>query len=471
MSEANLEDEPGVVLVESPGGRPRWKRKRVLAPAAVVTFLVLALGAAWLSRERIAGNIIEGQLAAYDIPATYTIERISGQTQVVRDILVGDPARPDLTVERAEVRIVYRLGTPRIGRITLINPRLYGRLANGRVSFGSLDKAIYRETGKPPGLPEIDLAIRDGRALIRTPYGPVGAKVDGAGLVSNGFAGTVAIAAPTLALSDCSVRRASAFGSIITSAGKPKFAGPLRLTELACPDRQIALSDANADVDLTADAQLRGLEGRVSLATGPVRYASYRANGGDLTMRGNWKNGLLDERHTIAIRGVTTPQASAALLTLEGSMRASEGFGRVDLRSDIEGNGLRPGPALQGALAQLARAGEGTLVEPLAKRFAGALTREARGSAVSGDLVVRRNQGVTSIIVPQAEMTGGGGARVLSVSRVEARVGGEALPRLAGNIATGGPDMPRINGRMERTTGGGTVFRLAMDRYSAGSSV
>src|SRR5690349_13490799 len=175
MSEADLEGE----TASGPGTRARWRRKRVLVPAAVFALLVVLLAAAWLSRERIAGNIIEAQLRAYDIPATYTIERIGGQREVVRDVVVGDPARPDLTVERAEVRIVYRLGTPRIGRITLVNPRLYGRLVNGRVSFGSLDKLIYRDTGKPPGLPELDLAIEDGRALIRTPYGPVGAKLDG----------------------------------------------------------------------------------------------------------------------------------------------------------------------------------------------------------------------------------------------------------------------------------------------------
>ena len=466
MNGETQDNEPGVVLVE----RSRWRRKRVLAPAGIVTLLVLALGAAWLSRERIAGNVIESQLEANGIAATYEIERIGGRRQVIRNVVVGNPERPDLAVERAEVRLVYRPGTPRIGRITLISPRLYGRLVNGRVSFGTLDKLIYRDTGKPPGLPELDLAIRDGRALIRTPYGPVGARLEGAGLVSDGFAGTLAIAAPALAVRDCRARQTSLFGKIATSAGKPSFSGPLRLAHLSCPGRQIALSRANAELEVTADERLADLQGRVSLATGPVRYAAYGANGADLTMRGNWKDGLLDERHTVALRGLATPQASAALVTLEGSLRASDGLARLDLRSNVEGNGLRPGPRLQRSLSQLARTGEGTLIAPLARKFAGALARQARGSSFSGDLAVRRREGVTSVMLPQLEMLGGGGARVLSLSRVEARFGGEAPPRLAGNIATGGPDMPQITGRMERTAGGGTVFRLAMPTYSAGSS-
>lgn len=470
MSGENLDSAPAIVPVEDARGRPRWRRKRVLAPAGIVTFLVLALGAAWLSRERIAGNIIEGQLQTWGVPATYEIESIGAQRQVVRNLVVGDPARPDLTVERAEVRIAYRLGMPRIGRITLIKARLYGRLANGRVSFGSLDKAIYRDTGQPPGLPRFDVAIRDGRALIRTPYGPVGAKIDGEGPISDGFAGTLAVSAPGLATGDCRAARVSGFGKVTTSAGEPSFAGPVRLGFLSCPGSRLALRDAEAEVEAGADERLTAFRGRVSLATGPMRYVNYSANGADLTLRGNWKDGLLDERHTVALRGLVTPQASAALTMLEGSLRASHGFQRLDLRSDVEASGLRPGPQLQDALAELARTGEGTLIAPLAQRFAGALARQARGSSFSGDLALRRANGATSVMVPRAEMRGGGGARVLSLSRVEARFGGEAPPRLAGNIATGGPDMPEIAGRMERTSTGATVFRLAMQPYRSGTS-
>ena len=233
MSGADPDYEPAVASGEPAACGGRWRRKRALVPAAVLVALALGLAIAWLSRERIAGNVIEGQLAAYDIPATYTIGRIGGRRQVLRDVVVGDPARPDLTVERAEVRIVYRLGSPRVGRITLVNPRLYGRLMSGRVSFGALDRVLYRDTGEPPGLPELDLAIRDGRALIRTPSGPVGVKLDGEGLVSDGFSGTLAVAAPSLAIADCRARGASVFGRVTTAGGEPRFAGPVRLAALA----------------------------------------------------------------------------------------------------------------------------------------------------------------------------------------------------------------------------------------------
>lgn len=466
MIEADLEDGNELPTARRPG----WRRKRVLVPAAAVGALVLALTAAWFSRERIAGNVIDAQLRANDLPATYEIERIGGRRQVIRDLVIGDPARPDLTADFVEVRIKYRFGTPQIGRITLVRPRLYGRLVGSRVSFGTLDRLISRDSGKPPGLPEIDLAIRDGRALVRTPYGPVGIKADGEGLVSDGFAGTLAVSAPELAMAGCRADALSLYGKVTTSEGKPNFAGPLRFASLDCPGRDLALGRTDADLDVKADKRLAAYTGTASIAAGPLRYAAYGANGADVTVRGSWKDGLLDERHTLALRGLVTPQAQAAVLTAEGTLRAQGGFSKLDLRSDIEGNGVRPGPAFERGLRSLASAGEGTLVSPLARRFASALARQARGSAFTADLGVRRDAGVTTVLVPQAEMTGGGGARILSLSRVEAQLENGKAPLFAGNIATGGPDMPRITGRMEGGRLSGTVFRLAMQPYVAGSS-
>lgn len=470
MNGEALDSESGVVQVERGRNRPRWRRKRVLAPGAILTLLLLAAGAAWLSRERIAGNLLERQLRAYGIPATYDIARIGGRRQVLRNLVIGDPSRPDLTAEAVEVRIRYRLGTPTIGRITLVAPRLYGRLANGRISFGTLDRVLYRDTGAPPGLPELDVAIRDGRALVRTPYGPIGAKLDGEGLISDGFAGTVAATAPALAISDCRAEGASLYGKVTTARGAPRFVGPARFAALACPRSRIAAGRTEAAIDLASDARFAALTGTASISAGLLRYGAYRASGAQLSMRGNWKNGVLDERHTIALRGLATPQADAALVTLEGTLRASDGFAKIDLRSELEANGLRPGLDLSRALAALARSGEGTLIDPLARKFASALARQARGSALSADVAVRRDAGRTSMMVPQAEVRGGAGARILSLSRIEAGFGG-GVPRIAGNIAIGGPDMPAITGRMERSAASGMVFRLSMQPYRAGGSV
>ncbi|WP_133365095.1 intermembrane phospholipid transport protein YdbH family protein [Qipengyuania sediminis] len=456
-------------------GEPRrstwgWRRKRVLFPAAMLAALALGLAAAWLLRERIADNLIARQLARYDIPARYEIERIGGRRQVLSNLVVGDPGRPDLTAERVEVRIVYRLGTPRIGRITLVAPRLYGRWAGGRVSFGTLDRVLYTKSGRPPGLPEIDIAVRDGRALIRTPAGPLGVKLEGEGVLADGFAGRVAMAAPALSALGCEGAGSSLYGRIETDKGAPRFSGPVRLSSLACPAQRIAAQGVAAEFEASGDAGLAAWRFRASLTGGPLRGGSYRAAGVQAALRGTWEGGVLAARHTVALSGVEGPQAAAALLTIAGTARASDGFANLALRSRVEGNGLRPGQGITAALATLGTAGADTLLAPLASRVAAAIDRQARGSAISADLALRRAGGRTGVTIPQAELRGRGGARLVSISRLALTPGATGAASIAGSIATGGPGLPRITGRMERDERGRAVVRLVMAPYAAGGS-
>lgn len=451
--------------------RSRWRKKRWWVPNAVLA-LVIALGLlAWLSRERIANDFIEDQLESYGIPATYEVTRIGGRRQILSDVVVGDPAAPDFTAERMEVQLRWtRLGAPAIGRVILTNPRIYGTLRDGELSFGSLDPLIFRDTGEPPGLPEIDLAIRDGRGLLETDLGPLGIKLEGEGLVSDGFAGVVAIAAPRLVFGECTIDRGSAYGRITTGSGEPRFKGPLRAAAVDCPDTGASLRRVAAQVNATADATLDAFQGQASIESDEGRYGAYAAAGLNGSVRARWRAGVFDARHTIAARGLRTPQALAALLTLKGDIRASDGFDRVQMRSDIEGNGLRLGPSFESAIASLSQTGEGTLVAPLAQQLATALRREARGSSFRSDVTVRRSGDNLTMLFPRAEMRGGSGARLLSLSQVEISTANGSAPRIRGNIATAGSGLPRISGRMERSGRGATVFRVAMDEYSAGGS-
>ena len=136
------EAEQGLAPHQRPHSRPRWRKKRWMVPFAVLVLLAITIVALWFSRERIAGTVIEDQLAAYDLPATYEIESIGPEAAVLTDLVVGDPQAPDFTAERVLVELRQRLGAPEIGRITLTGPRLYGVLRGGRVSFGSLDRVI-----------------------------------------------------------------------------------------------------------------------------------------------------------------------------------------------------------------------------------------------------------------------------------------------------------------------------------------
>jgi hypothetical protein len=465
MAEADSETD-ALVANGEPARRRVWLRVLLVALA----ILVVALAAVWLSRDRIANNVIAAQLRKYDIPATYKIAHIGPDKQVLTDIVVGNPARPDLTVERAEVRIKYRLGFPAIGRVTVIRPRLYGTLRGGTLSFGTLDKVIFAPSTKAPGLPNIDLAIEDGRALIESDYGPIGIKAQGAGRLDGGFAGILAVAAPTLSAAGCKANGASLYGKLTTASGKPRIAGPLRLAALDCPRQRMTLRNAAIAVDASADANLKGFEGTGKLAAGALGYGGVGANGLDGTLRAAWRDGGLTARYSLAARGLSTSQAQVALLTAEGSLRARRNFETAELQTSLEGGGVRVGSGLDGALGSAIAGVDGTLLAPILERIRGALLREERGSAFSADLTARRTGQLTSIVVPQASLRGGSGATLLALSQAQISVGADGTPRIVGNIATGGEGLPRIVGRMERSPNGPLALRLRMADYAAGTS-
>ena len=153
--------------IDEPPARRAGRRIGCYAALVVLAILAVGLAVLWLNRERIADNVIADELESLGIEASYEIERIGGRRQVLTDIVIGDPARPDLTIERAEVVIRHRLGFPAIAAVRLTRPRLYGTYRNGTLSFGTLDPLLFTGEEKPFELPDFVLAVTDGRALRR----------------------------------------------------------------------------------------------------------------------------------------------------------------------------------------------------------------------------------------------------------------------------------------------------------------
>ncbi len=448
-------------------GRGRVFR-RILAIFAVL--VVAAAAVLWFSRENIADNIVSDQLAGIGLPATYEIGEIGPDRQVLTNLVIGDPAKPDLTIERVEVRLRYRFGLPAIDRVTVVKPRLYGSYIDEVLSFGSLDPLLFGETDKPSGLPDLDLSLVDGRGLVVTDFGPVGLKAEGRGRLNNGFSGILAAVAPTLEGGGCIAADASLYGKISTSSGKPDFSGPVRLGNLACAESRIFMRKAALQLNAGSDAEFARFDGRAQLATGAVSFAGNGAAGLNGNIRAKWANDALDATYSLAARAVGTSQLGAAVMTAKGSLRGRSGFEQVELEADVEGNGVRLGDTVDSTLADLAITSESTLAAPLIQKMRNALRNQAKGSRLAADVRARKTGKVLSLNIPQASLRGGSGATLLSLSRVQLGEGGRGVPRLSGNIATGGPGLPEIIGRMESRTNGNAVFRLRMAEYSAGES-
>jgi len=465
-------------MTESPDegvAAPRPRRRRILlASSGILAALAIGL---WSGRHQIAQNLIDRQLAQMGLPGRYAITAIGADRQILKNIVIGDPAHPDLTIARAEVRLVYGLAGPRIGQIILEQPRLYGTYRQGRLSFGALDPVLFPKqvASTAPGLPELDLQLVDGRALLDSAYGRLAIKADGAGNLAGGFAGTLAAVMPGVTASGCTGERLTAYGAVSVSAGKPRFAGPVRLAGLAC-GKDLSAGPAALALDVTGDKDLGGATIKGKLEAGALAAPGLAARsltlGGELAVKPAGLRG-----HVVSeVRALRTAGLMAGTLGFDGDLDMKSGGDKLVFRGSVSGSGLARGATSERALAGAQAAADGSLAAPLIARLLiarlrAALAREERGSRLAGDMVLRREGARWSLVAPSAEVRGGSGAALLSVSRLQVAGEGGALPRLTGNFVMAGAGLPPITGRMEAGAGGRPALRLRMAEYRSGANM
>ena len=451
----------------APARRRHWSR--ILLGVFGVIAVLLAI--VWFSRERIADNLIASQLESYGVPATYKIEQIGPSEQVLTDIVIGDPQRPDLTVDRAEISILQRFGWPRIERVKIVRPRLFGSFQNGTLSFGKLDPLLFDKTSKEPfKLPGFDLVLEDGRGLLETDFGPVGLKAEGKGGLRNGFSGYLAANAPELAGQGCAANHTTFFGRISIAHARPKIEGPARLQSLLCEEQGISLRNAALGIAARADETFGDIDSTFDLRSGAGRFGGVTLTGvngsGDFSLT----KGAVNTRYNVVMRGLHSPFAASPVLTGKGHLRGEPGDGRYEWNGDWEGNGVRLGSQIDDTLAGLAGSGEGTLLAPIVQQMRAALQREGRGSRLVAETVLRKTPDSLNLVMPQATLRGGSGATLMALSRIQYSRRGTAPGRLLGSFSTGGRGLPQMTGRMEQESGGKAVLRMTMPEYRAGTS-
>ena len=456
---------------------PRAGRKR-LRKALVLVALLLAAAIlfAWLQRTRIADNILARELAGRGIEARYTIAEIGPTRQVLTDLVIGDPEAPDLTIDRLVIRIRPRLGFPAVTGISLVNPRLFGSWRNGELSFGALDPLLFTgEEDAPFELPDMVLSLQGGQALIETDYGPVGISLAGEGNLQSGFSAELAAAAPELAISEpagqgCAVEGATLYGTLSVDAERPRFRGPLRFGALACADQGLTLAGGSVALNLGADRALTAWEGEAGLALGALSMSGARLATLEGDAQFTWRDEALTARYDLAAQDVSSTQASAATLGLEGLLRTRRGFERVELEGDLTGRGIAPGAALDSALASAAEASAGTLAAPLLDQIRRQLARESRNSTLAAAFTARMESERRQLLIPSATLTGASGESLLALSRAAITASSTGAPLLAGNFSTGGDGLPRLAGQFARDSVGATRLTLAMAPYTAGEA-
>nr|WP_240456645.1 YdbH domain-containing protein [Sphingomonas yabuuchiae] len=440
--------------------------------------------ALWIERKPLAGQVLDRELARRGVPARYRISDLGFGRQRLTNVVLGDPQRPDLVADWLETRTRMTLSGPIVTGVRAGRVRLRGRLIDGRISLGTLDKLMGPPdtSGKPFQLPKLDVAVQNGGIRLETPQGGVGLSLSGQGVLSDGFTGRLAAVAPRLVMGDCVATGLAAPLRVRVVREQPTLTGPLQIGNLRCGE--VAVADLAARVDVTFGAALDRWQGRASLGSGAIRHPVLAAAAidGQIDFSGTPKG--TQGRMEVAARNVVARVGRAERAMVAGRYLIGAAT-RFDGQAQLGG-----AQASAAALAPVLKAGEaaaGTPVGPVLRAMTQAVGRAGRRFAADMALAIDSDRGPRgpgfAVRVPRLTVASASGGRLAFAGgyglaydarglRIDTRaaMGGGGLPSLRATLQQDGPKQPmRGTAELARYEAGGAA--LAFDRMVFRSAV
>lgn len=434
--------------------------------------LMLAAGYGWQSREEIADDLIASQLEALGIDARYEIEEIGLTRQVLSNFSVGDPAQPDLTIERVELVPDIGFFSAGIGSLKLVRPRLRASYLDGQFSLGALDPALETDSSGSAGLPSWSLELVDGSAQLTTDYGALELTAEGAGQLDGGFQGTTHIVAPNLQIAGCTTETAQISGDLRTSLAQPFFDGTIELANLNCADQDIELPHLAIKSSVEAQADFSGFSGALELTKLSTELAGIDTEelGGNAEF--SWVGGILNAQYEFSSAELSNDYLSAANSQLTGGLRFRAEDARWEIDAKVKGADLALNSSAEEALASASSASEGTLIAPIIGQIGNGLKSGLEASEFEADVLARQSTDGFSLMVPSGRLNSPSGGLLLAISQGQWVESNDGELTLAGNIASEGQGLPQIHARMESAGSGVPKLHMRMAEYEAeGSSL
>ncbi|HEY0445703.1 MAG TPA: YdbH domain-containing protein [Allosphingosinicella sp.] len=434
--------------------RERRLRKRHVALGALL-LLLLVLVIVWTQRTELATDVIRRDLERRGVRASYDVTRVGFRTQRLANVVIGDPARPDLTARFVEVKLpLVSVMSPDVQFITARGVRIFGRVVDGKLRLGDVDKLLPPPTGKPFALPDLHVDVSDVSLALVTPAGNVGAAIEGRGNLANGFLGKVAARSNAMRLGRCTAREPRAYVDLRILDRRPRIAGPLQAAQFSCGEG-LNLLEPHFAVRAAFPETLGKWQGdgRFRAAMVESGINSLAGANGTLSFDGDPK--ITRGRLSLASAAVAVAQFRGSRMNLDGRYAFSMDSGELSLVGDGGAQGIVPsGEALGPVVDALASAG-GTPLAPIGDALAAAVRRAGQG--FDAQAVVRVVNG-----------PGGGALRfetMNAVSRSGARLavaGGDGLTyywplnrvRMDGDFALAGGGFPAARVSLSQPRGG-----------------
>lgn len=434
--------------------RPRW--------ATVITgfilMIMLLVVIIWTQRRQLATDYIERELERRGVEATYRVTRVGLHTQRLADVVIGDPSRPDLTAREVEVKIAWSWKGPRLDWVKGRGVRIVGRIANGELSLGEVDKLLPPRTGAPFRFPDLNVDVADTAIALDTPAGPVAVALEGRGNLADGFRGEMAVRSSRLLAGGCAIGNLVGYAKVAMINRHPHVDGPLSADRLVCPDADINLTQPRVNLEGSVSETFESWEGDARLQVPTARIAGnvLGAVGGRISFEGG--NELTRGSVDLAAGQARFGEFRSGRTTIDGRYAASLERGTIAFAGDAGAQNVTGGSSAVRPIARALSSADGTPMDPLGDALASAVTRAAQGFDARASLRVVSGPNYGAVRAERLSATTRSGARI-AVS------GGDGITYYWD------PGAVRLDGEFGLTGGGFPAARVSLDQARAGGPI
>ena len=449
----------------------RWKR-RIFGVVALLFAVLLIF--AWWQRNSIADRFVQNELEARGVKATYTIDQVGFRTQRIRNLVIGDPANPDLVAKLIEVDVALNFSGANLRDVRADGIKIRGRFADGKLSFGELDKFADPNSKEPFEWPDIGLVVKNAKARIDTPWGVIGAGLNGRGLLRNRFVADLSLRSPGLAAGGCVAPAVKFDGKLLLEWRQPKLVGPVAASSVNCKSLGLAVAAPVLDANVKLAERFDKWVGDVGFGARKIDYPGVALSlpAGKLSVDG----GMRRTNFTLALDRAALRSAPLTVgrlvigakgyAGLTGDKFAASARGDVNISGGALDRGTLTG--FQGLVAQT----KDTPVGPLLARMAPVLERagDRFGGSMNFD-GFRDFQGRIGATIGALAVNSASGARFSQngVLAIETAPDGWRLTSPA-ELALGGRDLPNATVSLTQSSGQQWSGNLTVAPYGAGGA-
>lgn len=446
----------------------RWKRRIF---AGVTLLFVVLLLIAWWQRNSIADRFVQSELEARGVRATYKIDQVGFRTQRIRNLVIGDPAHPDLVAKLVEVDVALNFTGAVLRDVRADGVKMRGRFVDGKLSFGELDKFSDPDSKEPFKWPDIGLIVKNVQVRIDTPWGVIGAGLNGKGLLRNQFAANLSLRSPGLAAAGCVVPAVKFDGKLLLEWRRPHLIGPLTAKRVDCNDLRLAVASPQLDADIRLSERFNKWVGDLGFSAQKVDYPGLALGqpAGKLSVDG----GLNRTNFTLALdqAGLRSAPLTVGRIVLDakGYAGLNDDKFAASARGDISITAGALDRGTLGGFNDIAAQTKGTPVGPLLARMAPVLERA--GDRFAGNIsfdAFRDFQGRMGANIGSLALNSSSGARVTQQGAlsVQSSADGWRLSSPAA-LVLDGRDLPRATIALNQSFGNQWSGNLKVAPYSA----